>query len=59
MGTPTISWGQNAAQDMRIDFNPWFKNEMQWLRDEQAQTVTESGSYRVYRFILRLPAFSH
>ncbi len=42
--------GVNGAEDMRIDFNPWFKNEMQWLPDEQVQTITQSGTYRVYRF---------
>jgi hypothetical protein len=42
--------GVNGAEDMRIDFNPWFKNEMQWLRDNQVQTITQSGIYRVYRF---------
>jgi M6 family metalloprotease-like protein len=42
--------GTNSGQDTRIDFNPWFKYEMQWLHDEQVQTITESGVYRVYRY---------
>ncbi len=31
-------------------FNPWFLNRLDWLEDESVETVTTSGSYRVYRY---------
>lgn len=35
--------------DQRSDFNPYFKNQMGWLRSDQVTTITESGSYPVQR----------
>jgi hypothetical protein len=40
----------NWYNDHRVDFNPWFKKQMGWIQDEQVQTVSSNGVYRVYRF---------
>lgn len=42
--------GLNPAQDARADFNPWYKNRLNWIHDSQVQTVTSSGTYRANRF---------
>jgi hypothetical protein len=42
--------GANFANDQRTDFNPWFKNMLNWIHDAQVRTVTASGTYRVKRF---------
>jgi hypothetical protein len=42
--------GANFANDVRTDFNPWFKSRLNWIRDEQVLTVTSNGIYRVNRF---------
>jgi len=34
----------------RADFNPWYKYQLNWIQDNQVQTVTQNGIYRVYRF---------
>ena len=47
---PFDAMGANWANDGRADFNPWFKNQLNWIQDNQVQTVTQSGTYRVYRF---------
>lgn len=31
-------------------FNPWFLNRLDWLADSSIETITTSGTYRVYRF---------
>jgi sugar lactone lactonase YvrE len=40
----------NFANDHRVDFNPWFKYRLGWIGDDQVQTITDPGIYRVYRF---------
>jgi hypothetical protein len=40
----------NWPNDQRVDFNPWFKYLLGWIHDDQVQTVTQNGVYRVYRF---------
>jgi hypothetical protein len=42
--------GANYANDQRTDFNPWFKNRLNWIPNAQVLTVTNSGIYRVKRF---------
>lgn len=42
--------GANFANDRRTDFNPWFKNRLNWIQDSQVRTVTTSGIYRINRF---------
>jgi hypothetical protein len=42
--------GANYGDDHRTDFNPWFKYLLHWISDDQVQTVTTNGTYRVYRF---------
>lgn len=44
--------GGNWSDDLRTDFNPWFKNLLGWLPTSQIQTVTKSGTYRVNRYDL-------
>jgi len=44
--TMSANWGN----DTRVDFNPWFKHLLNWIPDQQVQTVTQSGTYRVFRF---------
>jgi sugar lactone lactonase YvrE len=47
---PFDTMGINVANDPRTDFNPWFKYRLHWIRDDQVQTITQSGTYRVHRF---------
>jgi hypothetical protein len=42
--------GANYANDQRTDLNPNKKNILGWVTDAQVQTVTASGTYRIYRF---------
>lgn len=42
--------GGNFANDTRTDFNPWFKNRLNWIHDNQVQTVTTNDTYRINRF---------
>ena len=42
--------GANLNDDRRTDFNPWFKNRLDWISEAQVQTVTTGGLYRVNRF---------
>ncbi len=42
--------GRNGSDDSRTDFNPWFKNRLNWLLDNQVITVATSGTYRIKRF---------
>ena len=42
--------GGNYANDTRTDFNPWFKNMLNWITAGQVQTVTSNGTNRIYRF---------
>jgi len=42
--------GSDGPNDLATDFNPWFKNILGWLSDSQVQTITSSGTYRVYAF---------
>ena len=49
-GDPFDTMSSNWANDQRVDFNPWFKYQLNWIHNEQVQTVTENGLYRVYRF---------
>jgi len=41
--------GENHS-DTRTDFNPWFKNIFGWISDTQVQTVTVSGTYRIFAY---------
>lgn len=41
--------GSNANQP-GVDFNPWFKNQLGWIADNQVQTVTTAGTYRINSF---------
>jgi sugar lactone lactonase YvrE len=41
-----FNWGYGD----RADFNPWYKYQLNWIGDSQVQTITHSGTYRVYRF---------
>ena len=49
-GDPFDTMSGNWGNDRRVDFNPWFKYLLNWIHDDQVQTVTENGLYRVYRF---------
>lgn len=49
-GDPFDIMGGAQNYDARAHFNPWWKNKLGWLPDSQVQTVTASGTYRVYRF---------
>ena len=40
----------NWKNDHRVDFNPWSKHQLGWIHDEQVQSVSSNGVYRVYRF---------
>ena len=42
--------GGNPGNSRGVDFNPWFKYLLNWITDDQVQTVTTNGVYRVYRF---------
>lgn len=42
--------GANFANDVRTDFNPWFKSQLNWIRTNQVQVVTTNGTYRINRF---------
>ena len=42
--------GSNFADDRACDFNPYFKNLLGWLRDDQVQTVNVDGIYRIHTF---------
>ncbi|MDB6025090.1 MAG: hypothetical protein JWM68_1313 [Verrucomicrobiales bacterium] len=39
-----------GAFDLRHHFNHWFKNLLGWIPDTSITTVTNSGTYRIYRF---------
>ncbi len=39
-----------VTRDQRHHFNMWSKNRLGWLPDSAAQTVTQSGTYRIHRF---------
>ena len=41
-----FNWGYGD----RADFNPWYKYQLNWIGDNQVQTITQSGTYRVNRF---------
>ena len=49
-GDPFDIMGGAVNYDGRAHFTPWGKNILGWLADTQVQTVTASGTYRVYRF---------
>lgn len=49
-GDPFDIMGGAVNYDGRAHFTPWGKNVLGWLADAQVQTVTASGTYRVYRF---------
>ena len=40
----------NPVIDMRYEMNHWLKNILGWIPDTSVQTITTSGTYRVYRF---------
>jgi hypothetical protein len=42
--------GDGIALDITHDFSPWSKKHLQWLPAAAVTTVTQSGTYRVYRF---------
>ncbi len=42
--------GANYANNLGTDFCPWFKNILGWVSDSQVETVTTSGTYRIYAF---------
>ena len=42
--------GANFNNELRTDFNPWFKYQLNWLADDQVITVTNNGTYRIHRF---------
>ena len=43
--------GANFANDQRADFNPYYKNMLGWLRDDQVQIVTGApATYRINTF---------
>jgi len=42
--------GANNPNNLRTDFGPWFKNILGWVSDSRVQTVTTSGTYRIYAF---------
>jgi hypothetical protein len=44
------------AFDLRGHFNPWFKNLLGWIADNQVQSVTADGVYRIHRFDTSTPA---
>jgi M6 family metalloprotease-like protein len=41
--------GANLANSQGTDFNPYYKNNLGWVADNQVQTVTTSGTYRLNR----------
>ena len=41
--------GANLANSQSTDFNPYYKNNLGWAADNQVQTVTTSGTYRLNR----------
>ncbi|QRK07139.1 carboxypeptidase-like regulatory domain-containing protein [Archangium violaceum] len=45
-GHPFDTMGSNGTP--KYDFNPWFKTLLGWLQTTQVQTVTTSGTYRLY-----------
>ncbi len=47
---PYDTMGENLANDLRVDFNAWFKNRLGWISSAGIQDVTTSGTYRVYNF---------
>ncbi|HWD19009.1 MAG TPA: proprotein convertase P-domain-containing protein [Verrucomicrobiae bacterium] len=42
--------GANFANDHATDFNPWFKNMLGWIPDNNITTVTTDGTYRLFAF---------
>ncbi|HEY1173418.1 MAG TPA: Calx-beta domain-containing protein [Verrucomicrobiae bacterium] len=42
--------GANFADTPLVDFNPWFKNMLDWIPNTNIITVTSNGTYRVSRF---------
>jgi sugar lactone lactonase YvrE len=42
--------GANYANNQSTDFNPWFKNILGWVSDNQVLTISTSGTYRIYAF---------
>lgn len=42
--------GGNWSNDLRTDFNPWFKNMLGWITNSQIQSVTNTGTYRINRY---------
>ena len=42
--------GANYADDTNTDFNPFYKNILGWIRDDQVTTITTNGTYRIYTF---------
>lgn len=42
--------GANFADSLLVDFNPWFKNLLDWIPNTNIITVTSNGTYRVNRF---------
>lgn len=49
-GDPWDVMGNNPSRDGRYHFNQWCKNQLGWMPDGAVRTVSESGTYRVYRF---------
>lgn len=42
--------GANYVNNLGTDFCPWFKNILGWVSNAQVNTVTTSGTYRIYAF---------
>jgi len=42
--------GANFANSFSTDFNPWFKNMLDWIPITKVITVTTNGTYRINRF---------
>ncbi len=42
--------GANYANDQNTDFNPYYKNILGWLADNQVQNISSNGVYRLYTF---------
>jgi hypothetical protein len=56
-GDPFDMMGSTSAtgvtRDARHHFNMWGKNHLGWLPDDAVVNVTQSGTYRIYRFDTR------
>ena len=49
-GDPFDAMGNNFSLVLRMNYNPWFLNRIDWLPNQAVETVKTPKVYRVYRY---------